>query len=95
MMDRFTFEVYRSNDDDDQAVGVTCSRVEIQAYVDSRSVSEVREWARRLMVIPGVYSLRIRKVTEREWMEFGPYDTRKPCHKPPLKKKKPPRKRAD
>lgn len=86
-MNRYRFEVHRSNDDEDQALGVTCSNIDIVAYMDGKSLGEVREFARRLMVIPGVYSLRIRGSMEREWHEFGPYDTRTAKHKNKPKKR--------
>lgn len=95
-MNRFRFEVHRSNDDEDQALGIACSNVDIVAYMDAKSVGEVREFARRLMIIPGVYSLRIRSATSREWQEFGPYDTRKDKEKvKPEKKQLRPKFRRD
>ncbi len=41
-MNRFRFEVHRSNDDEDQALGIACSNVDIVAYMDAKSMGEVR-----------------------------------------------------
>jgi len=55
--------------------------------MDGRSYAEIRDYAVRLMVVPGVYSLRIRRAPGKEWREFGPIDTRLPKHKQKPEKK--------
>ena len=86
-MARFRFELHRSNDEEDQAFGVACSNYNLTTIMDGRSYAQVRDYAVRLMVVPGVYSLRIRKVDSQQWKEFGPVDTRLPKHKRKPEKK--------
>ncbi len=42
------------------------------------SIYRVRDFCATLLVIPGVYTLRMRNVNETEWFEYPYVDTRNP-----------------
>jgi hypothetical protein len=76
---KFEFELYRSEEKEHQVAGLKCSSLEVRGETDSTSIYRVKEFAIRLMAIPGVYFLQIRNSAENcDWRDFGPIDTRNP-----------------
>jgi hypothetical protein len=76
---KFEFELYRSEEKEHQVAGLKCSSFEVRGQNESTSIYRVKEFAIRLMAIPGVYFLQIRNAAENgEWRDFGPIDTRNP-----------------
>jgi hypothetical protein len=80
---KFEFELYRSEEKEHQVHGLKCSSFEVRGTKESTSIYRVKEFAIRLMAMPGVYTLQIRNAAEHgEWKDFGLIDTRNPDQLP-------------
>lgn len=90
---RFEFIVERSSQPEHQAVGVRCTNYFARGTIDANSVNAVREHCLNLMLIPGVYSLRMKNAApELDWLKSEEFDTRAPDQVPsaakPAKRRK-------
>lgn len=84
-MTRFLFELHRSQKKEDQAIGLRCASFSIKGEIDTTSVNAVRDYALRLMVLPGVFDLIVRNAApDCEWKDAGRFDTRAPNQVPPV-----------
>jgi hypothetical protein len=80
---RFRFAAKRSADPQHRAVNIRCSVCKISGEIDANSINEVKQHAIRLLVMPGIYTLKIRNADEGcKWFHFGPLDTRSPSQIP-------------
>jgi len=76
---QFRYEFHTCNADASQAPGIKCYVFAVDGESPFHSINAVKEFCIRLMVIPGVYSLRIRNTEPGcEWKTFPPIDTRNP-----------------
>jgi hypothetical protein len=76
---KFEFELQRSCAKEHQAVGIRCRDYQAFGTIDANSVNDVRQHCYRLMIIPGVYEVRIRnKEPGNDWLTPVTYDTRDP-----------------
>ena len=88
MMFEFTLE--RSAAPEHRAVGIRCRMYQSSGTVDLNSVNAVREHCVRLMIIPGVYEVRIRNAApcqadhdwQDNWLAAEHVDTRTPDQVP-------------
>jgi hypothetical protein len=79
----FEFTIERSAAPEHQAVGIRCRMYQSSGTVDLNSVNAVREHCVRLMIIPGVYEVRIRNAQpDHDWLAAEHVDTRAPDQVP-------------
>ena len=74
----FEFFVERSNKPGDQAPNFKCDQYSVGGKTKATSINRVKEFCATLMVIPGVYRVRIRNTTGGAWIPSDPIDTRNP-----------------
>lgn len=74
----FEFFVERSKKPEDQSPSFKCDQYSVGGKTRATSVNRVKEFCATLMVIPGVYRVRIRNTTGGAWIMSSPIDTRNP-----------------
>lgn len=74
----FEFFVGRSTKREDQSPDFKCTNFAFKGKTKATSINRVKEFCATLMVIPGVYSVRIRNTTGGAWILSDPIDTRNP-----------------
>lgn len=86
-MTRFLFELHRSQKKEDQAIGLRCASFMVKGEIDANSINAVKDYALRMMVLPGVWDLMVRNAEPScEWKDAGRFDTRSPNLVPPVPK---------
>lgn len=86
-MTRFLFELHRSQKKEDQVVNLRCSSFMIKGEIDANSINAVKDYALRMMVLPGVWDLMVRNAEPScEWKDAGRFDTRAPDQVPTVPK---------
>ena len=80
---KFEYTLDRSAAPEHQAVGLRVRMYQSFGTVDLNSVNAVREHCIRLMIIPGVYEVRIRNAEPgNDWLAAENIDTRAPYQVP-------------
>ena len=74
----FEFAVERSQKPEDQSPNFKCGQFRFGGKTKATSINRVKEFCATLMVIPGVYRVRIRNTTGGAWIPSDPIDTRNP-----------------
>lgn len=74
----FEFSVERSKKPEDQSPNFKCDQYKFGGKTKATSINRVKEFCATLMVIPGVYHLRIRNTDGGAWIPSPPIDTRNP-----------------
>lgn len=85
----FEFRVERSRKPEDQSPNFKCDNFAFKGTYKATSVNRVKEFCVTLMVIPGVYSVRIRNAAGGAWLPSDSIDTRNPEAAAATKAKRP------